>query len=147
VDWFNRRRLLEPLGYLPPVEFEAAYYRSQENPAIPAYDITFSPSAEPHMRRTRRDKFNDFMQLRPSDPGPLVFLGGESYRELFTNLVGSVKIEKVVFLRCEPMQTGIQRGRNGDWTSIPFPTTRRTNWHYECAAALCRDPAIIQGAR
>jgi transposase InsO family protein len=22
VDWFNRRRLLEPLGYLPPVEFE-----------------------------------------------------------------------------------------------------------------------------
>jgi transposase InsO family protein len=26
VDWFNRRRLLEPLGYVPPVEFEAAYY-------------------------------------------------------------------------------------------------------------------------
>ena len=36
VDWFNRRRLLEPLGYVPPVEFEAAYYRSQENPATGA---------------------------------------------------------------------------------------------------------------
>jgi len=36
VDWFNRRRLLEPLGYVPPVEFEAAYYRSQENPAMAA---------------------------------------------------------------------------------------------------------------
>jgi transposase InsO family protein len=36
VDWFNRRRLLEPLGYVPPVEFEAAYYRSQENPAMVA---------------------------------------------------------------------------------------------------------------
>jgi putative transposase len=32
VDWFNRRRLLEPLGYLPPFEFEQMYYR-QEHPA------------------------------------------------------------------------------------------------------------------
>ncbi len=32
VDWFNRRRILEPLGYLPPVEFEQMYYR-QEHPA------------------------------------------------------------------------------------------------------------------
>jgi putative transposase len=28
VDWFNNRRLLEPIGYVPPVEFEAAYYRA-----------------------------------------------------------------------------------------------------------------------
>jgi putative transposase len=27
VDWFNRRRLLEPIGYIPPVEAEAAYDR------------------------------------------------------------------------------------------------------------------------
>ena len=27
VDWFNMRRLLEPLGYLPPAEFEARYYQ------------------------------------------------------------------------------------------------------------------------
>lgn len=33
VDWFNNRRLLEPLGYLPPAEFEAVYYRIQEAPA------------------------------------------------------------------------------------------------------------------
>jgi putative transposase len=33
VDWFNTRRLLEPNGYLPPVEREEAYYRSQEIPA------------------------------------------------------------------------------------------------------------------
>ena len=26
VDWFNNRRLLEPIGNTPPVEFEAAYY-------------------------------------------------------------------------------------------------------------------------
>jgi len=26
VDWFNTRRLLEPLGYLPPAEYETRYY-------------------------------------------------------------------------------------------------------------------------
>ncbi len=25
VDWFNNRRLLEPIGYVPPAEFEAMY--------------------------------------------------------------------------------------------------------------------------
>jgi transposase InsO family protein len=29
VDWFNNRRLLEPLGYVPPAEFEAAYYQQR----------------------------------------------------------------------------------------------------------------------
>lgn len=29
VDWFNNRRLLEPLGYVPPAEFEAAWYQQQ----------------------------------------------------------------------------------------------------------------------
>jgi putative transposase len=33
VDWFNNRRLLEPIGNVPPVEFEEAYYRSQETQA------------------------------------------------------------------------------------------------------------------
>ena len=36
VDWFNHRRLLEPLGYVPPAEYEAVYYRSQEAPAATA---------------------------------------------------------------------------------------------------------------
>lgn len=30
VWWFNHPRLLEPLGYIPPVEYEAAFYRRQE---------------------------------------------------------------------------------------------------------------------
>ena len=29
VDWFNTRRLLEPIGYVPPVEYEAAYHQQQ----------------------------------------------------------------------------------------------------------------------
>jgi putative transposase len=27
VDWFNHRRLLEPIGHVPPAEFEATYWR------------------------------------------------------------------------------------------------------------------------
>jgi putative transposase len=34
VDWFNRRRLLEPLGYLPPFEFEQMYYRHEQPVAV-----------------------------------------------------------------------------------------------------------------
>ncbi len=33
VDWFNNRRLLEPIGHVPPAEAEAAYYAAQEEPA------------------------------------------------------------------------------------------------------------------
>jgi len=33
VDWFNNRRLLEPIGHIPPVEYEAAYYSTQDTPA------------------------------------------------------------------------------------------------------------------
>jgi putative transposase len=36
VDWFNNRRLLEPIGYLPPAEFEREYYRTQSSPAAVA---------------------------------------------------------------------------------------------------------------
>ena len=32
VDWFNNRRLLEPIGYVPPAEYEAAYHQQQLKP-------------------------------------------------------------------------------------------------------------------
>jgi len=36
VDWFNNRRLLEPIGDVPPAEFERAYYQQQESVALAA---------------------------------------------------------------------------------------------------------------
>jgi len=30
VHWFNNKRLLEPIGYMPPVEYEETYWRDQE---------------------------------------------------------------------------------------------------------------------
>jgi transposase InsO family protein len=36
VDWFNHRRLLEPIGNVPPAELELAYYRQQNAWALAA---------------------------------------------------------------------------------------------------------------
>ena len=36
IDWFNNRRLLGPIGYVPPAEYEEAWYRSQSKPAAVA---------------------------------------------------------------------------------------------------------------
>jgi transposase InsO family protein len=36
VDWFNNRRLFGPIGNIPPAEFEAVYYASNEAPALMA---------------------------------------------------------------------------------------------------------------
>ena len=33
VDWFNNRRLLEPIGNIPPAEAEQRYYAMLEQPA------------------------------------------------------------------------------------------------------------------
>lgn len=37
VDWFNNRRLLEPIGDIPPVEYEAIYYQNEAQ-AMQAFD-------------------------------------------------------------------------------------------------------------
>ncbi len=36
VSWFNHHRLMEPLGYIPPAEAEANYYRQLSSQAVPA---------------------------------------------------------------------------------------------------------------
>lgn len=36
VDWFNYRRLLEPIGYVPPAEAESMYYQQRTESAIAA---------------------------------------------------------------------------------------------------------------
>jgi transposase InsO family protein len=34
VDWCNHRRLLEPIGHVPPAEFEATHWRTQTPASI-----------------------------------------------------------------------------------------------------------------
>ena len=36
VDWFDHRRLFQPIGDVPPAEFETAYYQQLEESALAA---------------------------------------------------------------------------------------------------------------
>ena len=36
VDWFNNRRLLEPIGNIPRIGFEELHYGNQQTPALVA---------------------------------------------------------------------------------------------------------------
>ena len=36
VSWFNNTRLLAPIGYIPPAEAEANYYRELKTPLVEA---------------------------------------------------------------------------------------------------------------
>jgi len=47
VSWFNHHRLLEPIGYIPPAEAEANYWRSQRGVNHEYMDPTGGPPAAP----------------------------------------------------------------------------------------------------
>jgi len=46
VDWFNHRRLLEPIGHIPPAEFEAAYHQ-RGRPQRPCSTQAIKPPVNP----------------------------------------------------------------------------------------------------
>jgi putative transposase len=51
VDWFNMRRLLEPIGYVPPAEYEAHYYQQLEGGGArrhPQADTVLNGTAAEH---------------------------------------------------------------------------------------------------
>ena len=47
VDWFNHRRLLEPIGNVPPAELELAYHRQQSESAVGSLTQTPEPPENP----------------------------------------------------------------------------------------------------
>jgi hypothetical protein len=47
VDWFNNRRLLEPIGGIPPAEAEARYYAQTEGATPWRRDSTQPASGKP----------------------------------------------------------------------------------------------------
>lgn len=96
----------------------------------PAYDITFSMSGAPYVRRRQRDVYGDLCML-PEDVGePIVFFGGKDYVPLFCKLTNKPRPERLVFYNSDraPDAPGCVLKR--------FRTTTRTNWHYECANAF-----------
>ncbi len=50
VDWVNRRRLLEPIGHVPPAEFEAAHQQNRAH-AVPLDSRTHASGAPEAVHR------------------------------------------------------------------------------------------------
>lgn len=96
----------------------------------PAYDITFSPSAERYKRRQKRDDYNDLCMLPRDTTEPIVFFGGKDYVPLFCRLTAGAKGQRYLLYNAsrEPIVPGC--------VPIRFETATRTNWHYECANAV-----------
>ena len=96
----------------------------------PYYDITFSPAAKDYKRRRKADLYRDFgMPSRPLDE-EIVFLGGKDYIPLFCSITSSLRSRKTVIFSSAfpPDAPGCVTER--------FPTSTRTNWHYECAKGM-----------
>lgn len=110
----------------------------------PYYDITFSRNVlqkgEAHkLRGKKATSWHDLRQLRSSDE-PVVFFGGKDYVPLFCALTRSYLGKRIVFYNSEaPLAAPgclLQR----------FPTTTRTNWHYECANAFLNGQMTVDEA-
>ncbi len=97
---------------------------------LPAYDITFSGSAEPWMRRGKKDRYRDF-QMIPDDGNETVFLGGKSYLAQFCALTSQLKGRKRVFFNSST-EPELPLG----FRAVRYVTATRTNWHYKCARDL-----------
>jgi hypothetical protein len=68
VDWFNHRRLLEPIGYVPPAGFEQAYGNGRLKPSRPESYTTVSgePGAAQPVRTTDSFAGCEIREPRPN---------------------------------------------------------------------------------
>ncbi len=134
------RRLVEKCGVKNTFILSAGWGLITAAFLTPAYDITFSPSADPYKRRKRTDIYRDFSML-PADAGePVLFFGGKDYAPLFARLTKSTNVPKAVFYNSAvpPDAPGCLHQR--------FETTTRTNWHYQCAKAFVEGNIAIPNA-
>lgn len=96
----------------------------------PVYDITFSAQADRYKRREKSDDYGDFCMLPAETTEPIVFFGSKEYTPLFGSLTSRIAAPKIVFY------TSGQPPEVPGCRLVRFSTTRRTNWHYECANAF-----------
>ena len=65
IDWFNNRRLLEPIGYVPPAEYEAQYYAQASTGGARRHtnsSAVLDATADEHLQGFLRPSVNDGVQ-------------------------------------------------------------------------------------
>jgi putative transposase len=74
VDWFNTRRLLEPIGYMPPAEYEAAYYAQLDAESTSEPDSRRGAHRHPHVNNEAdgqaAERPHDSLRPRHNDVRP-----------------------------------------------------------------------------
>lgn len=93
----------------------------------PDYNITFVGKG--YKRRYKKARYADLSLLPEDASHPIHFVGGRSYVFLFLRLTAETGAERVIHHVGSPPSAPNCRFRF-------FKTTRRTNWHYECAMEL-----------
>lgn len=93
----------------------------------PAYNITFSISADAYKRRRKTDCYDDLRRLPADSEEPVVFFVSKAYISLACKLTEAINGPKYLFYNAEevPETPGCHL--------IKFVTRTRTNWQYECA--------------
>lgn len=104
----------------------------------PAYDVTFSLSAEKYKRRRKKDQYDDFNMLPKETGDDIVFFGGKDYVSLFCALTEGTKGIRHLWYNSKnpPKAPGCVLRR--------FHTRTRINWHYECARAFVEGKIQIE---
>jgi hypothetical protein len=128
-------RLVDALGETQVYILSAGWGLIPATFLTPDYDITFQMQAEPYMRRGGQDRYRDFRMLALAESSDVAFVGGKDYVPLFCSLTTGVAGRRIVFYNSDrrPHAPGCVLER--------FPTSRKTNWHYECAEALAAGTA------
>jgi hypothetical protein len=68
VDWFNTRRLLGPIGYVPPAEYEAQYHAQASTRGArrqPDLNIEVDSSAAERLQNFLPPSADDRVQVQP----------------------------------------------------------------------------------
>jgi hypothetical protein len=116
---------------------------------LPDYDISFSNHVPGHVHRRLNPPrghplviYNDYNHLACLPLGnkdTVRFIGGKSYHDFFCRLTAGINAKKIIYYHGGPhlAHPKLYRGAlpNG-YTPSPFITQMRTNWQYDCAAAI-----------
>lgn len=114
----------------------------------PDYDITFSVQAKkktPWKFRRVDDRYEDLCHLPADVADPVIFFGGKDYVPLFCKLTDGIRSRRTIFYRGgKPPETASKPPGAPGCVLQEFPTSSRTNWHYECVRAFLEDKITFQ---
>ncbi len=107
----------------------------------PAYDITFSYSADDYKRRSRREQYDDLCMLSQDVTDDVVFFGGKDYLPLFCHLTQNYRGQRHIFFNSARIPP-----EAACCNLIRYPTSTRTNWHYSCIKDFVAGKIGIHGS-